>query len=153
AGVPVLRHAGRRAGAARGLRPRPGADGRGRPPRRRTAEGPLTALAPALRALNRRRPRKGLLGGADARIRTADPFITSEVLYQLSYVGAAPAVYRASPRPENRLRAGGSDVRKSQICDVWEWTSAARRSINQTEANRRSRGIPARGTPGRLPPS
>ena len=24
---------------------------------------------------------------ADARIRTADPFITSEVLYQLSYVG------------------------------------------------------------------
>ena len=25
--------------------------------------------------------------GADARIRTADPFITSEVLYQLSYVG------------------------------------------------------------------
>jgi integrase len=26
---------------------------------------------------------------ADARIRTADPFITSEVLYQLSYVGAA----------------------------------------------------------------
>jgi hypothetical protein len=26
---------------------------------------------------------------ADARIRTADPFITSEVLYQLSYVGVA----------------------------------------------------------------
>jgi hypothetical protein len=31
-------------------------------------------------------------GRADARIRTADPFITSEVLYQLSYVGGAPAV-------------------------------------------------------------
>ncbi len=30
--------------------------------------------------------------GADARIRTADPFITSEVLYQLSYVGPAPGV-------------------------------------------------------------
>jgi Polysaccharide biosynthesis protein len=29
---------------------------------------------------------------ADARIRTGDPFITSEVLYQLSYVGAAPIV-------------------------------------------------------------
>ena len=28
-------------------------------------------------------------GKADARIRTADPFITSEVLYQLSYVGVA----------------------------------------------------------------
>jgi hypothetical protein len=29
---------------------------------------------------------------ADARIRTADPFITSEVLYQLSYVGGVPPV-------------------------------------------------------------
>ena len=27
-------------------------------------------------------------GQADARTRTGDPFITSEVLYQLSYVGA-----------------------------------------------------------------
>jgi hypothetical protein len=34
---------------------------------------------------------------ADARTRTADPFITSEVLYQLSYVGAAWIV--ASSRP------------------------------------------------------
>jgi hypothetical protein len=31
-------------------------------------------------------------GRADARTRTGDPFITSEVLYQLSYVGAADAV-------------------------------------------------------------
>ena len=29
---------------------------------------------------------------ADARIRTGDPFITSEVLYQLSYVGRDWAV-------------------------------------------------------------
>ena len=29
---------------------------------------------------------------ADARTRTGDPFITSEVLYQLSYVGAARPV-------------------------------------------------------------
>ena len=29
---------------------------------------------------------------ADARIRTADPFITSEVLYQLSYVGVEAEV-------------------------------------------------------------
>ena len=28
---------------------------------------------------------------ADARTRTGDPFITSEVLYQLSYVGELPA--------------------------------------------------------------
>jgi hypothetical protein len=32
------------------------------------------------------------VGRADARIRTADPFITSEVLYQLSYVGEAGSV-------------------------------------------------------------
>ena len=29
---------------------------------------------------------------ADARTRTGDPFITSEVLYQLSYVGSPPTV-------------------------------------------------------------
>jgi hypothetical protein len=29
---------------------------------------------------------------ADARTRTGDPFITSEVLYQLSYVGAVAPV-------------------------------------------------------------
>ena len=34
----------------------------------------------------------GLNGEADARTRTADPFITSEVLYQLSYVGEASEV-------------------------------------------------------------
>jgi hypothetical protein len=32
---------------------------------------------------------------ADARTRTGDPFITSEVLYQLSYVGAT---IQSSPR-------------------------------------------------------
>jgi hypothetical protein len=36
----------------------------------------------------RRTSKKSLeIERADARIRTADPFITSEVLYQLSYVG------------------------------------------------------------------
>ena len=37
-------------------------------------------------------PKTALAGEADARIRTADPFITSEVLYQLSYVGGARSV-------------------------------------------------------------
>ena len=32
------------------------------------------------------------LAQADARTRTGDPFITSEVLYQLSYVGGAEPV-------------------------------------------------------------
>jgi hypothetical protein len=55
---------------------------------------------------------------ADERIRTADPFITSEVLYQLSYVGAAAnasagpgrsATARAAPylRPPARARSSG----------------------------------------------
>ena len=34
---------------------------------------------------------------ADARIRTADPFITSEVLYQLSYVGGEASIAAAFP--------------------------------------------------------
>jgi hypothetical protein len=34
-------------------------------------------------------PANGLVDRADARTRTGDPFITSEVLYQLSYVGEA----------------------------------------------------------------
>ncbi len=35
------------------------------------------------------------LSEADARTRTGDPFITSEVLYQLSYVGAASSLASA----------------------------------------------------------
>ena len=34
---------------------------------------------------------------ADARIRTGDPFITSEVLYQLSYVGGKGIVAASVP--------------------------------------------------------
>lgn len=34
----------------------------------------------------------GPVSEADARTRTGDPFITSEVLYQLSYVGGAGEV-------------------------------------------------------------
>ena len=36
-------------------------------------------------------------GRADARTRTGDPFITSEVLYQLSYVGNRPTVAASGP--------------------------------------------------------
>ena len=38
------------------------------------------------------RPKSLEIGRADARTRTGDPFITSEVLYQLSYVGEAGSV-------------------------------------------------------------
>ena len=41
---------------------------------------------------------------ADGRTRTGDPFITSEVLYQLSYVGERPA----NP---TRIREGGKGSR------------------------------------------
>lgn len=36
---------------------------------------------------------------ADARTRTGDPFITSEVLYQLSYVGEVAPGRSRGPRP------------------------------------------------------
>ena len=39
---------------------------------------------------------------ADARTRTGDPFITSEVLYQLSYVGEAPTVAVSSASDARR---------------------------------------------------
>ncbi len=42
--------------------------------------------------LNRRRKKSLQTERADARTRTGDPFITSEVLYQLSYVGAGRSV-------------------------------------------------------------
>ena len=42
---------------------------------------------PAVRG--RLRARRSVFYEADAGTRTPDPFITSEVLYQLSYVGAA----------------------------------------------------------------
>ena len=49
---------------------------------------------------------------ADARIRTGDPFITSEVLYQLSYVGEAGIVGASAVAPSSDrivcARASGS---------------------------------------------
>ena len=42
---------------------------------------------------------------ADARTRTGDPFITSEVLYQLSYVGGARQC-SAAQGADSPLRAG-----------------------------------------------
>jgi hypothetical protein len=49
----------------------------------RTRFVPASSITPL--ALSDKMPAN--LRKADARIRTADPFITSEVLYQLSYVG------------------------------------------------------------------
>ena len=43
---------------------------------------------------------------ADARTRTGDPFITSEVLYQLSYVGSVPRVAASPPLRLPRLSTG-----------------------------------------------
>jgi hypothetical protein len=49
--------------------------------------------------LIREAPPEAALCEADAGTRTPDPFITSEVLYQLSYVGAAPDASEASAAP------------------------------------------------------
>ena len=44
---------------------------------------------------------------ADAGTRTPDPIITSDVLYQLSYVGARERIARASmPARGGRMRSG-----------------------------------------------
>jgi hypothetical protein len=52
------------------------------------------------RAISQVSPRIPLIcRQADARTRTGDPFITSEVLYQLSYVGAWASVAAAGPGP------------------------------------------------------
>jgi hypothetical protein len=48
----------------------------------------------------------GLLCEADARIRTADPFITSEVLYQLSYVGSGRCILAGWETRFGRLGRG-----------------------------------------------
>ena len=54
------------------------------------ADSPAEDLAGGLvHSVDRQRWRVALQ--ADGRTRTGDPFITSEVLYQLSYVGGAPA--------------------------------------------------------------
>ena len=49
-------------------------------------------VAPPRRAGRHQGRNRLLIRRADARIRTADPFITSEVLYQLSYVGTGALV-------------------------------------------------------------
>jgi hypothetical protein len=55
---------------------------------------PLVDPSPAKPANRPRRSGKKSLeiARADARTRTGDPFITSEVLYQLSYVGSGQPV-------------------------------------------------------------
>jgi hypothetical protein len=53
---------------------------------------------------------------ADARIRTGDPFITSEVLYQLSYVGGSPDATvnrRGSRQSSDATRYQGSATRST----------------------------------------
>ena len=53
-----------------------------------------TRFVPGTRPLTLPGQKKSLQKGpkADARTRTGDPFITSEVLYQLSYVGRGSSV-------------------------------------------------------------
>src|SRR5690348_16846019 len=54
------------------------------------------------------------------------------------------------PPSEKRLIAGFMEVRKSQKCDVWEWTSEGRRSITQRQRRPRGRGPATKGrAPGR----
>ena len=76
-----------RSAGGRGSRRRP--HRRGPHTRKRERQAAQSPRRPAGRPVPaEKRPAERAFRGADARIRTADPFITSEVLYQLSYVGA-----------------------------------------------------------------
>src|SRR5215217_5644870 len=66
---------------------------------------------------------------ADARTRTGDPFITSEVLYQLSYVGAGPHARRLQ-RPLTGGRRAGRAPRLVVILTGGERTVAGPRSTD-----------------------
>ncbi len=65
---------------------------------------------------------------ADAGTRTPDPFITSEVLYQLSYVGVSqdPSPSRPAPAPRRR-RAGAAGSRAAADPEGISGRSAAER--------------------------
>ncbi len=81
--------------SAIGLRLVEAADGARRQLERAGGQGPMITFVdePRVHQLVCRGTRKAAVSSgfvrADARTRTADPFITSEVLYQLSYVGGA----------------------------------------------------------------
>ncbi len=54
-----------------------------------------------MRSMSRRpcgRPRQFFLNGAHDRIRTDDPFLTMEVLYQLSYAGTLYGRHSRGPQ-------------------------------------------------------
>src|SRR6266540_3032259 len=86
----------RRAGTASDV---PGAPGGGRKP--------TPGLEPEASRDGERCPRcSGRRPEADARTRTGDPFITNEVLYQLSYVGA-------------RAASGENCPALTSLCDVY----------------------------------
>ncbi len=78
-----------------------------------TAGGPL--VDPSADDLATRAARGGKkcleIERADARTRTGDPFITSEVLYQLSYVGSG---FQCSPEPRGSLAGIGASTRRER---------------------------------------
>jgi hypothetical protein len=62
---------------------------------------------------------------AGERTRTADPFITSEVLYQLSYAGDHPSVDvdpncpAGFSRPASRMTLSTTEVHKVDLDAIW----------------------------------
>jgi hypothetical protein len=59
----------------------------------------VALTAPVSATAAPRGPRFAFAKRADAQIRTGDPFITSEVLYQLSYVGEASTLAASDSNP------------------------------------------------------
>ncbi len=97
----------------RGLRPRAAHERRGgdpgRPPNRRTPDGRYPRREPGRRAgLAPLNPCTG--PEADGGTRTPDPIITSDVLYQLSYVGECAWCRRWTSRPQAPEDGSDGDV-------------------------------------------
>ena len=81
---------------------------------------------------------------ADARTRTGDPFITSEVLYQLSYVGAGDMVAEAVGDAAERRGAGTVALQLDAWCHFVGVAAAPAPSASDSlDATRRARELAA----------
>jgi hypothetical protein len=103
-----------------------------------------------------RAPNLALQREADARIRTGDPFITSEVLYQLSYVGLTasdgsgamgPGAARWGPRVVDAVVAAQAATTARSATDPSPSAAAARRRARRSSRISSSAGMSASRIP------
>ena len=106
------------------------------------SRGPLVDPSGAEPAVRPRRSDKKSpqIERADARTRTGDPFITSEVLYQLSYVGSVPRVAAWRPdRPPRPASAQRFNHRRRPPAELPQRRDVVRRPVQAVVQPRRTR--------------